>query len=202
MIKGKTASDRRPKAEPRDRAGALPGWVPQAARIYLAHVEGGRTIRELAREAQVHPSTILRAVRRVESSRDDPLVDEALRSLAGRAPTLPAGDRALAARAVPALRRLAEPDTVLAVARDMENGVILRERDGTEPLRLLVLERGLAESMALRGWIDCLRPEARIRAARWCGARSRRRRAAPPTRGAEWPRPRPPSGTSRRRTRI
>lgn len=161
----------------------LPGWVPAAARDYLAHIEDGRTIRSLAREAQVHPSTILRRVRRVEASRDDPLVDAALRNLSsGREPAPRAAPRAkadadtdrepamsrvptasLEERSLPFLRRLSEPGTLLAVARDMENGVILRDGPGGEPHRLGVVTRDLAEAMALREWIACDDPDARIR---------------------------------------
>lgn len=59
----------------------FPGWVPEAARRYLLHTEGGLSIRALARGEGAHASTVLRQVRRVEVRRDDPLVDEALRRL-------------------------------------------------------------------------------------------------------------------------
>ncbi len=180
-----------------DATEEWPGWVPAAARDYLAHIEEGRTIRSIAREARVHPSTILRRVRRVEASRDDPLVDAALRHLsAGRSPApkakppvepaastpsapsapvtptasstpepfiprLPAAS--VEDRALPLLRRLSEPGTLLAVAREMENGVILREGPMGEPQRLAVVTRDLAEAMALREWIACADPDARIR---------------------------------------
>lgn len=164
-----------------DGAEDWPGWVPAAARDYLAHIEEGRTIRSIAREACVHPSTILRRVRRVEASRDDPLVDAALRHLsAGRSPAPKAKPPAEPAqgpapaiarlpgasvedRALPLLRRLSEPGTLLAVAREMENGVILREGPMGAPQRLAVVTRDLAEAMALREWIACADPDARIR---------------------------------------
>ncbi|PTX55798.1 hypothetical protein C8N43_0444 [Litoreibacter ponti] len=60
---------------------AMPDWVPQAVRRYLIHTEKGRSFRDLAREEGVHASTVLRQVRRFESRRDDPLVDEALEHL-------------------------------------------------------------------------------------------------------------------------
>ncbi len=56
----------------------LPGWVPDAARHYVSHVEMGQPIRALARSAECHASTILRQIRRLETRRDDPLVDDAL----------------------------------------------------------------------------------------------------------------------------
>ncbi|MCB1311526.1 MAG: helix-turn-helix domain-containing protein, partial [Sedimentitalea sp.] len=56
----------------------FPGWVPEGARRYLAHTENGKSIRELARDAGCHASTVLRQIRRMETRRDDPLVDAAL----------------------------------------------------------------------------------------------------------------------------
>ncbi|WP_260348610.1 helix-turn-helix domain-containing protein, partial [Alloyangia mangrovi] len=63
------------------KAPGLPAWVPEIARLYLAHTEDGEGIRALARSAGCHASTVLRQVRRMETLRDDPLVDEALRRL-------------------------------------------------------------------------------------------------------------------------
>ena len=59
----------------------LPDWVPTAAQMYLAHTEAGLPIRALARAAGCHASTILRQIRRIETRRDDPLVDAALKNL-------------------------------------------------------------------------------------------------------------------------
>ena len=41
----------------------IPGWVPEGARLYLSHAEGGVTIRCLARSKGVHASTVLRQLR-------------------------------------------------------------------------------------------------------------------------------------------
>ena len=41
--------------------------LPEDARLYLRHVEGGETIRSLARETGCHASTILRRIRRFEN---------------------------------------------------------------------------------------------------------------------------------------
>lgn len=68
------------------RAGKhLPAWLPDPARIYLRHTEEGLSIRALARSEGCHASTILRKIRKYESRRDDPLVDEALDRLGARA---------------------------------------------------------------------------------------------------------------------
>lgn len=169
-----------PGPEAEDAGDDWPAFLPPATRDYLAHVEGGLTLREIAREAGVAPSTVLRRVRRVESQRDDPLLDAGLRGLAAAA----AEDRAdegLSRDAIPTLRRLAEPGAVLAVARDMEKGVVVRDGPEGEATRLGVVERTLAEAMALRGWIACADPLARVSRYRITaqGRAELRRRTAP-----------------------
>ena len=56
----------------------LPDWLPDAVRLYLDHTFSGVSLRALARRDGLHASTILRQVRRYETRRDDPLLDEAL----------------------------------------------------------------------------------------------------------------------------
>ncbi|KIQ67634.1 DUF6456 domain-containing protein [Wenxinia marina] len=171
-----------------DRSGpgeGLPDWVPQAARHYLAHTEEGLSIRQLARRADVHASTVLRQIRRTEGRRDDPLVDDGLRALArdarsaGRqrketrmgarvgpgeaagAQRVPGADE-IESHAARILRRLAESGAVLAVARDMEMGVVVRESPDGTPQRTAVVGRGIAQAMALRDWVAPVDPAARI----------------------------------------
>ncbi len=170
----------------------LPSWVPDAARHYLEHVETGLPIRALARRADVHASTILRQVRRLENRRDDPLVDSALRQLSGcfprysdtypeelpmiphhtdgrRGPTPPAdampdlpGTDQFEADATRVLRRLSETGAVLAVAQGMKTAVVVRDKADGEPQRLASLDRSVAEAMALKDWIACDNPDAKI----------------------------------------
>lgn len=146
----------------------LPAWLPDYARLYLRHVEDGIPIRQLARSEGCHASTILRRVRRIESRRDDPLVDEALACF-GRSPsavstdhlegttpmtapiraTMTPPDEALLTReARRILRRLAEPGALLIIGAEMEKAVVLR---GT--VRTAVLERSVAQGFALNDWI-------------------------------------------------
>lgn len=157
---------------------ALPAWVPQAARNYIVHTETGMSIRALARASEVHASTILRQVRRFENRRDDPLIDEALRKLAARVARkgLPRkemttmtkqnadvpGEARIAAEGTRILRRLAEPGAVLAVARDMEQAVVVREGPGGAATRTAVVACDIAQAMALRDWISCGTTPARI----------------------------------------
>jgi len=60
------------------------------------------------------------------------------------------------------LRRLCETGAVLAVARDMESAVVVREDDVGASVRTAVVEREIAQAMALKMWISCANPEQRI----------------------------------------
>jgi DNA-binding MarR family transcriptional regulator len=161
----------------------IPNWVPPAALVYLAHTESGLPIRQLARAAGCHASTVLRQIRRIEQRRDDPLVDSALRSL-GRvqcacdqgifplqkkdalrmnsqpkpnpsmASDTPPDEATVMAQAGRILRRLCETGAVLAVATDMEKAVIVRDGAGGATTRTGVVPRKIAEALALKNWIS------------------------------------------------
>ncbi len=158
----------------------MPDWVPDCARRYLAHTEAGQSIRDLAREAGVHASTVLRQVRRIESRRDDPLVDAVLTTLAqthdfcrtdgntkgiakmtaGKDHRTQLPDTATLEReSCRVLRRLCETGAVLAVAEQMEKAVVVRDcgphGDGA---RTAVVDRAIARAMALQDWISCASP--------------------------------------------
>lgn len=161
---------------------AVPAWVPEAARHYLAHTETGMPIRVLARRSGRHASTVLRQIRAFETRRDDMLVDAALRRLGHRAfCSIPPGsaakeiampetaDRApdedtpltetrLRAEARRVLRRLGEAGALLAVSEEMDKAVVLRDTGSGQPIRSAVVEREIAEALALKGWILCARP--------------------------------------------
>ncbi|MCK0094418.1 helix-turn-helix domain-containing protein [Yoonia sp. F2084L] len=164
----------------------LPRWVPDAARHYLVHTETGLSIRALARASDCHPSTVLRQVRRFEGRRDDPLIDAALRALSaqvsardilkkGNMKTMnmqcvkseihqPAGltQTRIDQEAKRILRRLCEQGAVLAVAREMETAVVVRVTPEGEQVRTGVVEREIAQAMALKDWITCPEPDGRI----------------------------------------
>ncbi|MEP4248710.1 DUF6456 domain-containing protein [Tateyamaria sp.] len=153
----------------------LPGWVPDAAMHYLAHTEAGLPIRELARKSGCHASTVLRQIRKYETRRDDPLIDAVLRKLGAHVvqkassagteqhkecdpmqyaikdqgpdtPTLTRDARRI-------LRRLCETGAVLAVAVDMEKAVVVRDGATGTSTRTAVVDRKVAEAMALQDWI-------------------------------------------------
>ena len=172
----------------RQVAGPLPGWVPEGARRYLAHTVAGQAIRDLARGAGCHASTVLRQIRRIETRRDDPLVDAALTALAEThfppIRTRPGSRRAAAVspkdtagmqtshltqqnapdgaaldrEALRVLRRLCESGAVLAVAEQMEKAVVVRDAGAGDGTRTAVVDRAVAEAMALQDWIACANP--------------------------------------------
>ncbi|NNK78487.1 MAG: helix-turn-helix domain-containing protein [Litoreibacter sp.] len=158
-----------------DARTCLPDWVPTAAFRYLEHTESGRSLRDLARGQGCHPSTVLRQVRRFENRRDDPLVDEILKTLGryfsatpkpdfkkgivdmtAHASVLPDEDT-LAREARRILRRLCESGAVLALATDMDKAVVLRDREDGPPTRTAVVPRDVAQAFALKDWISCTR---------------------------------------------
>lgn len=119
--------------------------------LYLRHVEGGETIRSLAREAGCHASTILRRIRRFEARRDDPLVDRAVERVAAGPEGRPmvAPGRTGMRQIVRILRRLAEPGAQLVVAEGMDKAIVIRD-----DIRTAILDRELAEHMAIRAWVQ------------------------------------------------
>lgn len=165
-------------------SSTFPAWLPEAVRLYLDHTEEGLSLRALARREGCHASTVMRHVRRCESRRDDPLVDEALAAFGrsqGRGPIPARKDRSemtapirpdassslrpasldettIAREARRILRRLAEPQTLLAVAPDMEKAAVLRTLPDGGTARMAVVDRAVAQAFALKDWIACRKP--------------------------------------------
>jgi lambda repressor-like predicted transcriptional regulator len=165
-------------------AASLPDWLPAAVRHYLDHTEDGTSLRELARRKGLHASTILRQVRRFENRREDPLMDEALSAISRRglrqsdAParkdvsqmsahaslSVPDGrpeicdEQALTREGMRVLRRLAEPNAVMAIAPDLDKAVVIRDLPDGKSLRTAVLERSVAHAFALKDWVTCRKP--------------------------------------------
>lgn len=168
-------------------AASLPDWLPAAVRHYLDHTEDGTSLRALARREGMHASTILRQVRRFESRRDDPLMDEALTVLSRSArrpiadparkdappmsldhetpgPAAPVDlcdEEALQREGRRVLRRLAEPGAVMAIAPEMEMAAVVRDMPDGRSLRTAVLPRAVAQAFMLKDWIS-LRKAGRI----------------------------------------
>ncbi|PVA05948.1 DUF6456 domain-containing protein [Thalassorhabdomicrobium marinisediminis] len=140
-------------------APAVPAWVPVEVRNYVFHTEQGQPIRGLARSQACHPSTIMRQIRKVEQRRDDPLVDHAIRCLSSdEDDTQTPSELEL----MQALRRLAMPHALLAIAMGMKQGVILHDTPSGEPDRGTPLSRETAQTLALRGWIAGSQTTAKV----------------------------------------
>jgi hypothetical protein len=155
-----------------------PDTLPAGVALYLRHVASGQSLRSLAREQGCHASTILRQVRKQENRRDDILVDRAMArrdsdlrqpsqanqkgntdmtpSTQHRAPPISAQDQTLALMHY--LQHLSGPGALLVVASEMPKAVIMREDVTGQTHRLAILDRELAEDMALRDWIRCTKP--------------------------------------------
>ncbi len=144
------------------------GPVRDAA-LYLAHTAFGAGIRKLAEASGSHPSTVTRAVQRVESRRDDPLFDRIVTEIETMqhredVPT-PTGDRAPAERpAAPIsadelrraakrfLRRLSEPGAFLIIAPGAEKAGIFCAANGhRRPIALLPV--AIAVEFLREDWI-------------------------------------------------
>lgn len=158
----------------------LPSWIPAAAQNYIYHTDQGWSIRALARNAGCHASTVLRQVRKMESRRDDPLIDEALMGFgsvqcnAGCTPrhsedcdkmsthkkesNQGPDSEQIDADGKRILRRLSEPGACLAIAKDMEKAVVVRESEDGSTVRTAVVARKIAQAMALKDWISCPQP--------------------------------------------
>jgi hypothetical protein len=174
--------------------GIVPPWVPRPAVHYLAHIEAGLPIRKLARDAGCHASTVLRQIRSFESRREDPLVDSALCRL-GRVvlmrrdgscrkemrmaateittePAEPLTETELERKGCAVLRQLRHPGTLLVVAVNMDKAVVVQDQDGDDPIRTDVIDKELAEAMALKR-VDPVQPQWPSRALfdQPCGAR-------------------------------
>ena len=164
-----------------DSLDELPAWLPESAFHYLLHTETGASIRALARDAGCHASTILRQIRSFETRRDDLLVDQALRRLGRRyyrvkntgSPFMESkmnavqkieieeetlSDARLKEESRRILRNLCETGAVLAVAAEMDKAVVVREADAGQSVRTGIVDREVAEAMALKEWISCDAP--------------------------------------------
>ncbi|MEP2530542.1 DUF6456 domain-containing protein [Shimia sp.] len=140
----------------------LPDWVPESVARYVAHTEHGLSIRELARREGCHASTILRQIRKLEAKRDDPLIDAALERLRAnpengdtKDPQQVPEEEVVQREGRRVLGRLCETGAVLAVAKDMEKAVVVRDRPDGGSARTAVIDRAVAQAMILKDWISC-----------------------------------------------
>lgn len=144
--------------------------------LYVAHVHEGRSLRSLARETELNPSTVMRRVRKIEDRRDDPLVDDFFERALHNSHNLSGIERdnetmtriqkqseELAQNnkeELRVLRRLCEAGAFLAIGTDLPKGAVFRSKGSGTPSRIAVVNREIAKSLALREWIKLTKSEA------------------------------------------
>ncbi|TDW38881.1 hypothetical protein LY39_01909 [Roseinatronobacter bogoriensis subsp. barguzinensis] len=183
----------------RNHVQSLSDLVPVGVRLYLSHVAAGKSLRALGKDHGCHASTVLRQVRHLENRRDDPLVDDALRRLDhalrdmpdrlpekdstamsphSRDDDAPHDHAQLEQDAMLNLRHLTLEGALLIVATDLPKAVITCEDNDGIAQRISVMNRCVAEVMALNDWITCrkqgrvvsyvINPSGRLALRRYC----------------------------------
>lgn len=125
---------------------------PEEARRYLAHTADGRPLREIAREAGCHPSTILRQVRKLETLRDDPLVDRVL----GGCPADPENPAARSAgmdAVTEAMRLLCQSRAMMLYRDGVRQAAIVKTLGEGDTIVLGAVDLDVAAALVLRNWI-------------------------------------------------
>ncbi|WP_439144110.1 DUF6456 domain-containing protein [Planktotalea sp.] len=159
--------------------GTIPAWVPEPVQRYLTHTQAGLPIREVARRAGCHASTVLRQIRKIEVRRDDPLVDRALHSLSSNyfhgTPSFCAKETpnmsdipktkgfsndvaSMEQQTLRILRRLCEAGSVLAVAEGMDTAVVVRENQSGATNKTASVSAEFVAVLALNAWVECANP--------------------------------------------
>jgi DNA-directed RNA polymerase specialized sigma24 family protein len=152
---------------------ALPEWISDTLLVYLAHTEGGQSIRALARAAGCHPSTTLRQVQRIEALRDDPLADAGLgrlgqlwRQRSGSSFGRPRerecsvmisnamDDVQISQETFQALKAMNGPDCLMVIADGVEEAVVVHSAEDGRPVRRAVVSREIAETLVLRDFVE------------------------------------------------
>lgn len=135
--------------------GAVRRGPARDVAAYLAHKELGASIGAIAKASGTHPSTVSRAIRRVERRREQPVYDP---------PAASAGPgEALRRHARSYLRRLSEPGAVLIVARGAEKaGIFCAANEYRRPITML--PDSIAAEFLRQEWIAvAARSEASVR---------------------------------------
>jgi transposase-like protein len=152
--------------------GVDPSWLPDSFRLYLEHVEGGLTIRALARQEGCAPSTISRQVQKTEKRRDDPLVDSMLTDLGRLRRSHLTGakssgtskderpmkddqpdEQTIRREGTRILRALLETGAVMAVTPNVDTAVVVVEAEDGRPVIRAKCDRAVAQAMAVKEWI-------------------------------------------------
>ena len=132
-------------------------------------MENGIPSRKIARRDGVHPSTVLRRIRKIEARREDPLLDDILSRISEQSHTNPYGKEvfmnthkhALPHETEPKhdkdmlriLRRLCEQTAFMVMSLDLPKAVVMRGQ-GIAQVRSAVLSRELGQKLLIKDWIE------------------------------------------------
>lgn len=153
-------------ADPSGNAARNAAW-------YLAHTEKGESIRSIARASGTAPSTISRAVRKIEHARDDPLFDRIISRVEHKSALPTSGSANANTRPKPVvaktrldedslrkeakkyLRRLSEPGAFLLIAQGTEKaGVFCGSNEHSRPIAMLPVDT--AAEFLRQDWIKAI----------------------------------------------
>ena len=130
----------------------LNALFPVEAQRYLAHTTEGRPLRDIAREAGCHASTVLRQVRKLEILRDDPLIDRVLGQHA--AETVDRDQKEVGWDAVTdAVRHLCQTSAMLLYREGVQHPAIVKTVGEGDTVVLGTVTLDVAAALILRNWI-------------------------------------------------
>lgn len=163
-----------------DLRGATPRWLPESILIFIAHKRYGLSMRQIARELDIQPSTVSRNIKRTSHKLTDPLFEAGLKrvSLA-----LPKHDRpndqstATLQPAICCLKRtqqaktllkedkfrqeskrlleaLSAPNKRLVLSPELDNAVIINIDYNATSRKQEYFDRSLAEALVMNDWIE------------------------------------------------
>ena len=142
-------------------------------RQYIDHVENGIPLRRIAKRDGVHPSTVLRRIRKVEERREDPLLDDVLTRIGQQTQSnhtrkeacMNAQSHDFSPKTetetetkpdkdvLRVLRRLCEQKAFMVMSLDLPKAVVMRGV-GKDQVRSAVLSRELGQKILDKDWVE------------------------------------------------
>lgn len=89
---------------------------------YIAHTQNQIPLRHLAKKQNIHPSTVLRRVRKIETLRDDPNVESHLRNVKKDKPRMALEDL----QDIELLKSITGQDTTIVTAPNLAEAIIIK----------------------------------------------------------------------------
>jgi len=140
------------------------GALQEAATSYLEHVVDGKSIRSIAQKSDVHPSTIMRRIRKIEGLRDDPALDQYLTAASktgnrlgggGKGGLVGIGTEKILEEDKVILRRMSETGAILVVSKGLKKAVVMRTNRDGQRTRTAVVNAHLAGTGVINDWLRC-----------------------------------------------